>query len=157
VLNLPYSDSESDPPAGEGGELAEDNAQIELEAPTMDIPETEVPTMEASEASTSRRVSKAAKIQELENGIMELKFLDKHIKSVNETLKKTSDETRDTCDQVALMYVKLEKKNTRLSKKSQRMYKVIKALRYTLAPRRLKRRVHQGLEVLVEAAEAYNQ
>lgn len=123
----------------------------------MDMLETEFPVTEDPEASASREVNRSDKIKELENEIMELKLLDRYIKSVNETLQRASSETRSTCDQVALMYVKLQQKNIKLTKKAQRMYKVIKSFRYKLAPRRPKPRDHRGLEVLAEVAEAYNQ
>ena len=110
--------------------------------------------MEVPEALASRTGSEAARIQELENEIMEFTLLDKHIKIVNEALQRTSEETRATCEKLTRMNTKLEKKNARMAKKARRLYKVVKSLRYKLATRRPKRKGYCRFEVLAEVADA---
>lgn len=108
----------------------------------MDMPEANIPVMEACETSASREGINSDRVYELENEIMELKLLDRHIKTVNETLQRTSEETRDASDQIVLMCVKLEKRNIKLIKRAKSMYSIIKTLMYKLAPGRPKPSSH---------------
>jgi hypothetical protein len=51
-------------------------------------------------------------------------------------MKKTIDEVRDSFKMLSLIHVALERKNKRLSKKKQKLYQMIKFLRFKLAPRK---------------------
>jgi hypothetical protein len=139
-LNLPYSDSESETPM-------EEREETEVEAPALEVPET----------STKKKISKASKIQKLKEEVTELKLLERVIKSQNQAMKRTSDEVRDSFKRLALMHVALERKNKRLSKKNQKLYQMIKLLRFKLAHRKPKPRSHLGLEALVEVATNLNE
>jgi hypothetical protein len=139
ILNFPYSDSESEPPM-------EEREETEVEAPAFEVPET----------STKKKISKASKIQKLKEEVTELRLLERVIKSQNQAMKRTSDEVRDSFKRLALMHVALERKNKRLSKKNQKLYQMIKFLRFKLAPRKPKPRAHLSLEALVEVAMDLN-
>ena len=67
---------------------------------TMEVPEGEILVMEVPKALASKTGSEVARIQELEKKIMEFTLLDKHIKTVNEALQRTSEETQATCERL---------------------------------------------------------
>jgi hypothetical protein len=72
-------------------------------------------------------------------------------------MKRTFNEVRDSFKRLALMHVALERKNKRLSKKNQKLYQMIKLLRFKLAHRKPKPRAHLSLEALVEVATNLNE
>jgi hypothetical protein len=124
----------------------EEREETEVEAPSFEVPET----------STKKNISKASKIQKMKEEVTELRLLERVIKSQNQAMKRTSDEVRDSFKRLALMHVALERKNKRLSKKNQKLYQMIKFLRFKLAPRKPKPRAHLGLEALVEVSMDLN-
>jgi hypothetical protein len=139
ILNFPYSDFDSEPPM-------EEREETEVEAPAFEVPET----------STKKKISKKSKIQKMKEEVTELRLLERFIKSRNQAMKRTSDEVRDSFKRLALMHVALERKNKIMSKKNQKLYQMIKFLRFELAPRKPKPRAHLGLEALVEVAMDLN-
>jgi hypothetical protein len=71
-------------------------------------------------------------------------------------MKRTSNEVRDSFKRLAQMHVTLKRKNKILSKKNQKIYQMIKLLRFKLAHRRPKPRAHLGLETLAKVAMDLN-
>jgi len=78
VLNFPYSNSDSEHPVAEEGEPPEASA--------MDLPEVDLLVLDTPEASANREGNLLDRVLELENEVMELKVLERHIKKVNEAL-----------------------------------------------------------------------
>jgi hypothetical protein len=138
ILNLPYSDSESEP------------AMAEIEAPENEAFEHEAPDLEIPETSTRKRVSKSSKIKRLKGQVKELEVLERVVKSHNQALKRTSDEVRDSLQRIAKMHVKEEKKNKKLLKENQRLHKLVKCLKIKLMLKKPKTRAHPALEDLAE-------
>jgi hypothetical protein len=127
VLNLPYTNSEEDLEPGER-EVIEHDAFGEASFPS------EVPDLEIPETSTSRhsKVSKPSKVEELQEEILEMKILERVIKSQNQTIINTSYELRDCFERLAKMHVKEQKRNKKLLKENRKLLKVIKRLRIKL-------------------------
>ena len=125
----------------------------EADAPAMEIPDGDMPTMDVPMALACRTSNEVAWIQELEEEVLEFTRLDRHIKSMNEALQRTSEKTRAMCEELTQTNGKLENKNKKLSKKVRRLCKVAKALRYKLAKKRPKRKGYCRLEVLAKAVE----
>jgi hypothetical protein len=92
ILNFPYSDSDSEPPA------------VEIEIPEKEIPET----------TSKKGVSKQPKIHKLKEEIAELQVLERYLKTKNESLKKTSLKTDSALDKLAIKYETLKHKNKKL-------------------------------------------
>jgi len=99
----------------------------EHEAPDFQTPKEapfspEAQDLEVPEASI-RKHSKSAskKIKNLEEEVMELKLLEKVVKSQNETITLTSSELSDCFQRLAKMHVKLEKKTKRLLKENKKL------------------------------------
>ena len=133
-MNLPYTDSE------EEVEVIEENMHEQAspkettprvqsskhEAPDFQTPEEapfslEAQDLEVPEASISKHSkSSSKKIKNLEEEVMELKLLEKLVKSQNETITRTSSEVRDCFQRLAKMHVKLEKKNKRFLKENKK-------------------------------------
>jgi hypothetical protein len=88
---------------------------------------------------------------------MELRLLEKVVKSQNETITRTSSEVRDCFQRLAKMHVKLEKKNKRLLKKNKKLHKVARCLKVKLMLKDAKPIAHPSLENLAEAAENLNE
>jgi hypothetical protein len=139
ILNFPYSDSESETPMDE-------REETEVEAPDLEIPET----------STSK-VNKSLKIKKLKEEILELKLLERVIKSQNQTIKNTSDEVRDCFERLAKMHVKEQKRNKKLLKENHKLHKMVRCLRIKLMLKDPKPRTHPDLESLAEAAVNLNE
>jgi hypothetical protein len=152
VLNLPYTDSEEDLEPGER-EVPEQDAFREAPFPS------EVPDLEIPETSTSRhsKVSKPSKVEKLQEEILEMKMLERVIKSQNQTISNTSDEVRDCFERLAKMHVKEQKRNKKLLKENRKLLKVIKSLRIKLRLKNPKPRAHSDLRALAEVAENLNE
>ena len=139
ILNFPYSNSESEPPM-------EEREEIEDEAPTFEVPEK----------STKNKISKTSNIHKLKEEVIEIRLLERVIKSQNQVMKRTSDEVRDSFKRLSLIHVALERKNKILFKKNHKLYQMIKLLRCNLAHRKPKPRSHLGLEALVDVVTNLN-
>jgi hypothetical protein len=101
ILNLPYSDSDSEPLAAE------------METPEKGIPET----------SSKKKVSKKPKVQKLKEELAELKVLERHLKTENETLRKSSLKVGSALDKLAIKYEILKHKNKKRCKQNSRLQK----------------------------------
>jgi hypothetical protein len=151
VLNLPYTDSE------------EDLESVEGEIPEQAAPEEapfspKVPDLEIPEASTSKaKKSASRKIKNLEKEVMELRLLERVVKSQNETIKQTSSEVRDCFERLAKMHIKLEKRNQRVLEENKKLYKMVRCLKTKLMLKDAKLIAHPGLEDLAEAAKNLNE
>jgi hypothetical protein len=103
ILNLPYSDSDSEPPA----------VEMEAEPSTM-----EMENHEEAETPSKMKVKKQTKVKKLEEEIAEFKVLERHLKKENETLKKSSLKIGSTLDQLAIKYETTKHKNKKLLKQN---------------------------------------
>jgi hypothetical protein len=161
VLNLPYTDSEEEvevieeemPEQASPKETTPGVQSSEHEAPDFQTPEEapfspEAQDLEVPEAST-RKHSKSAskKIKNLEEEVMELKLLEKVVKSQNETITRTSSEVRDCFQRLAKMHVKLEKKNKRLLKENKKLQKVARCLKVKLRLKDAKPIAHRAWRI----------
>jgi hypothetical protein len=88
---------------------------------------------------------------------MELKLLEKVVKSQNETITRTSSEVRDCFQRLAKMHVKLEKKNKRILQENKKLHKVDRCLKVKLILNDAKTISHPVLENLAKAAENLNE
>jgi hypothetical protein len=111
VLNLPYTDSEEDLEPGER-EVPEEDSFKEAPFPS------KVPDLEIPETSSSRhnKDNKPSKIEKLQEEILEMKMLERVIKSQNQTIRNTLDEVRDCFERLAKMHVKEQKRNKKFLK-----------------------------------------
>jgi hypothetical protein len=152
VLNLPYIDLEEDVELGER-EVPKQDAFREAYFPS------EVLDLEIPETSTSRhnKFNKPSKVEELQEEILEMKMLERVIKSKNQTIRNTSNEERDCFERLAKMHVKEQKRNKKLLKENHKLLKVIKRLRIKLRLKNPKPRTHSDLRALAEVAEKLNE
>jgi hypothetical protein len=72
----------------------DERKETEVEALDLELPET-----------SSSEINKSLKIKKLKEDILDLKFLERVIKSQNQTIKNTSDEVRDYFERLAKMHV----------------------------------------------------
>ena len=89
--------------------------------------------------------------------IVELKFLYRHIKSVNQTLQNTSHEVIYCFERLAKVHVKEQKKNKKLLKENHKLHKMVRFLRIKLMFKYPKPRAHPDLESLAEFAANLNE
>jgi hypothetical protein len=109
-LNLPYSDSDSEPltekmvakPSTVGRENIE---EIETPMDEKEEAEVEAPDLEIPATSTSK-ISKSSKIENLKEEILDLKLLERVIESQNQTIMNTSIKVRDCFERLDKMHVK---------------------------------------------------
>ena len=115
--------------------------------------------MEILETSTSRhsKVSKPSKIEKLQEEIAEMKFLERVIKSQNQTISNTSYEVRDCFERLAKMHVKEQKRNKKLLNDNRKLLKMIRGLRIKLRLKNPKPRAHPSLRSLFEVDENLNE
>jgi hypothetical protein len=152
VLNFPYIYSDEDLEPGKREVPEQDvfeEAPFPLEFPDLEIPET----------STSRhnKVSKPLKIEKIQEEILEMKMLERVIKSQNQTISNTSDEVRDCFERIAKMHVKEQKRNKKFLKENRKLLKMIKGLRIKLRLKNPKPRAQSDLRALAEVAENLNE
>jgi len=170
-LNLPYIDSEEEvdiieEEAHEKTIPEETTHRVQIsehEAPDFQTHEEgpfppEAQNLEAPKASTSKHSkSTSKKIKNIEEEFMELRLLEKVVKSQNETITRTSSEVRDYFQRLAKMHVKLEKKNKRLLEENKKLHKVVIPLKVKLILKDAKPIAHPCLENLVEATDNLNE
>jgi hypothetical protein len=170
-LNLPYTDSEEElelieeemPEQATPEETTPGVQSSEHEAPDFQTleeaplsPETQ--DLEVPEVSISKHSESASKkIKKIEEEVMELKLLEKVVKTQNETITRTSSKVRDCFQRLAKMHVKLEKKNKRLLEENKKLHKVARCLKMKLMLKDAKLIAHPGLENLAEVVENLNE
>jgi len=130
ILNLPYLDSDPEP------------SPTEMEDPKKEIPKT----------SSEKKVSKKPKVQKLEKELAELNLLERHLKTENKTLRKSSLKVGFALDKLAIKYETLKNKNKKLFKQNNILQNVNKVLRFNLAHKRTKPKAQINLDDLAEAA-----
>jgi hypothetical protein len=120
VLNLPYSDSESEPA------IEEFPSDQTMEPDMEETPQIEVFTsFDEGEASTKKKISKSAKIQKMKEKIAEQEVLERVIKARYETLSKNAAKTREAFERLALIHVKEKKKRKKIMKDNHKLWKIV--------------------------------
>jgi hypothetical protein len=76
---------------------------------------------------------------------MELRLLERLVKSQNDTIIRTSSEVRDCFQRLAKMHVKLEKKKKRLLEENKKLHKVARHLKVKLMLKDANPIAHPGL------------
>jgi Mg2+ and Co2+ transporter CorA len=88
---------------------------------------------------------------------MELRLLERVVKSQTDTIKQISSEVRDYFERLAKMHIKLEKRNQRVLEKNKKLYNMVRCLKTKLILKYAKLITHPGLEDLAEGAENLNE
>jgi hypothetical protein len=117
ILNLPYSDSDSEPLAVE---MEAEPSTVEMENP------------EEAGTPSKKKVNKQTKVQKLKEEIVEFKVLERHLKKENETLRKSSLKIGSALDQLAIKYETAKHKNKKLLKQNGRLKNMNKVLRFKI-------------------------
>jgi hypothetical protein len=119
VLNLPYSDSDSE--SNKEEVPADQNIEFSMEQ----APETEMfAGYEEGETSSKRKSSKSQKIKKLKEKIAQQEVLERVIKARYETLSKNFAENNAVFERLALESVKEKKKNKRIIKDNNRLWRM---------------------------------
>jgi hypothetical protein len=148
VLNLPYSESDSEPNKEEVP--ADQNIEFSMEQ----APETERFTgYEEGETSSKRKSSKSQKIKKLKEKIAQQEVIERVIKARYETLSKNFAETSAALEILALESVKEKKKKKRIIKDNHQLFWFAKHLKKKIKKLKAKIATHPDLHVLAEVAQ----
>jgi hypothetical protein len=122
-----------------------------MDTQSLDV-EMETPEEGILGTSSKKGVSKNPKVQKLNEEIVELKVLERHLKRENETLRKLSLKVGSALDRLAIKYETVKHKNKKFLKHNNRLQDMNKVLRFKLAHKKLKPKAHLSLVTLAEAA-----
>jgi hypothetical protein len=147
VLDLPYSDSDSEPNKEEVP--AEQNIDLSMEL----APEKEMFTgYEEGETSSNKKSKKSQKIKEMKEIIAQQEVLEREIKDRYKTLSENFAETNATFEKLALESVKEKKKKKKITKYYNNLWWLAKCLKRKIKKLKARIATHPDLQVLAQVA-----
>jgi hypothetical protein len=152
VLNLPYSESESDPATEE----VPIDQSIELsmeEAPQIEV----FTSFDEGETSTKKKISKSGKNQKLKDKLAEHEVLERVLKARYETMSKNFAETSEDFERLALKHVKEKRKMKNMIKKNYKPWKIVRCLKIKIKLLTTKSTSCSYFQVLAKVAEKLNE